>query len=222
MVYRLNGQNVVRSLPSRYKQTPATKAGSLNFGKASRAASMLRSGLKNVLPFPKDYQVQGRLAGVISKWLRTTPIAELPPEKKIPYLIDFHFNRKSELNSLWKGLLQVDLSGQGELLLNIPAFIPANTIYAPSWAQTIECRIGAASCNLSDGSLRGRFSKSIQFPRDKQEVGAQQIPLPVPVATDNIVLIAVSMVYRIIKNGMELENTKPEFRPADVISAMYF
>ena len=222
MVYRLNGQNVVRSLPSRYKQTPATKAGSLNFGKASRAASMLRSGLKNVLPFPKDYQVQGRLAGVISKWLRTTPIAELPPEKKIPYLIDFHFNSKAELNSLWKGLLQVDLSEQGQLSLNIPAFIPAGVIYSPARAQTIECRIGAVSCNLADESLSGQFFTSIHFPRDRQEVAAQQIPLSVPVETGNIVLVVVSMIYKNNKNGIELENTKAEFRPADVIAAMYF
>jgi hypothetical protein len=222
VVYRLNGQNVVRSLPRRYKQTPATKARSLNFGKAARASSMLRSGLKNVLPFPKEYQVQGKLAGVISKWLGTTPIAELRPEKKIPHLIDFRFNGKSELNSQWKGLLQVELSEQGKLLLNIPAFIPADIIYSPSWAHTIECRIGAVSYNLAAGSFRGQFFKSIHFPRDRQEVAAQQIPLSVPVETGNIVLVVVSMIYTITKNGMELENTKPAFRPADVIAAMYF
>ena len=86
VVYRLNGQDVVCSLPLFYKQMPATKARSLNFGKAARAAAMFRSGLKNVLPFPKDYGIQGRLAGAISKWLRTTPIAELPPKK---YLISW-------------------------------------------------------------------------------------------------------------------------------------
>jgi hypothetical protein len=222
VTYVLNGQPVVRSLPGPYEQTPATKARSSNFGKATRAAALLRSGLQNVLPFPKDYRVQGRLTGVISKWLGTTPITEVSREKKIPYLIDFHFNSKSELNSLWKSLLQVDLSEQGELLLNIPPFVPANTIYAPSWAQTIECRIGAACCNLADGSFRGQFFKSIHFPRDRQEVVAQQVPLPVPVETGNIVLVVVSMVYTITKSGIELANTKPAFLPADVIAAMYF
>ena len=222
VVYRLNGQDVVRSLPRSYEQTPATKARSLNFGKATRAAALLRSGLKNVLPFPKDSQIQGRLSGTISKWLGTTPIADLSPEKKIPYLIDFHFNGKSELNSLWKGLLQVDLSEQGELMLNIPPFIPSNIIYAPSWAQTIECRIGAVSCNLADGSFGGEYFTSIHFPTKKQEVEAQQIPLSVPVESGNIVLVVVSMIYTITKNGIELENTKPEFRPGDVIAAMYY
>ena len=47
---------------------PATKARSLNFGKAARASSMLRASLKNLLSFPKDFQVQDRLSGVISKW----------------------------------------------------------------------------------------------------------------------------------------------------------
>jgi hypothetical protein len=222
VTYRLNGQDVVRSLPGPYEQTPATKARGLNFGRATRVGAGLRSGLKNVIPFPKDSQMQGRLAGVISKWLGTTPITDVPPEKKIPYLIDFHFNSKSELNSLWKGLLQVDLSEQGQLLLNIPVFIPAGIIYAPARAQTIECRIGAVSCNLADESFRGEFFKSIHFPRDRQEVEAQQIPLPVPVETGNIVLVVVSMIYTITKNGIELANTKPAFLPADVIAAMYF
>ena len=222
VVYRLNGQDVVRSLPGPYEQTPATKARGLNFGKATRIGAGLRSGLKNVLPFPKDSKMQGRLAGVISKWLATTPVTEVQPEKKIPYLIDFHFNSKAELNSLWKGLLQVDLSEQGQLSLNIPAFIPAGVIYSPARAQTIECRIGAVSCNLADESSKGQFYKSIHFPRDRQEVAAQQIPLSVPVETGNIVLVVVSMIYKNNKNGMELENIKPEFRPADVIAAMYF
>ena len=222
VVYRLNGQDVVRSLPRPYEQTPATKARSLNFGKATRAAALLRSGLKNVLPFPKDSQIQGRLSGTISKWLGTTPIAERQPEKKIPYLIDFHFNSKSELNSLWKSLLQVDLSEQGELVLNIPPFIPSNIIYAPSWAQTIECRIGAVSCNLADGSFGGEFFTSIHFPTKKQEVAAQQIPLSVPVESGNIVLVVVSMVYTIKKKGELLENMDAAFRPGDVIAAMYF
>ena len=119
-------------------------------------------------------------------------------------------------------MLQVDLSGQGELLLNIPAFIPANIIYAPSSAQTIECRIGAVSCNLADGSFRGEFFTSIHFPSGKQEVAAQQIPLPVPVETGNIAMVVVSMIYTIKKNGIELENMEPAVRPGDVIAAMYF
>ena len=49
VVYRLNGQNVVRNLPRFYKQMPATKAGDLNFGKAARVGA---SGLKKCFPFP--------------------------------------------------------------------------------------------------------------------------------------------------------------------------
>src|SRR5258706_2986304 len=222
VVYRLNGQTVVRSRPRFYEQTPATKARGLNFGMAARIGAQLRSGLKNVLPFPRDNEMQGRLAGAISKWLATTPLTELPPEKKIPYLIDFHFNSKSELNSLWKGLLQVGSAGQGELSLNIPAFIPANIIYAPAWTETIECRIGAVSCSLVNALLRGEFQPRIHFPRHKNEVAAQQIPLPVPIETGTIVLVVLSMIYTIKKNGESLEKKEPAFRPADVIGAIYY
>ena len=31
----------------------------------------------------------------------------------MPYLMDFRFKSKSELNSLWKALLQVDSAGRG-------------------------------------------------------------------------------------------------------------
>jgi hypothetical protein len=222
VVYRLNGDTIVRSLPGFYKRTPAMKARALNFGIAARVGAKLRSGLKNVLPFPRDSDMRSRLTGAISKWMGKTPVTELSPVKNIPYLADFHFNSKAELNSRWKGLLKADVLEQGELVLSIPAFIPVDTIYAPAGTETIECRIGAASCSLADSSLEEVFYTSILFSMDKHEVAAQQIPLPVPVEAGHIVLVVLSMIYNINKNGKLMEKMEPAFRPADVISAMYF
>ncbi|MEO8406586.1 MAG: hypothetical protein ABI480_18385 [Chitinophagaceae bacterium] len=221
VVYQLNGKNVVRSKPRRYKQTTGTKARSKNFGKASTLGAQLRSGLERVIPFPKDISMQTRLTGAISKWLGTTALKDVQPQKHIPWLSDFEFNEKAKLNSRWKELLKVGEPTTDGILLNIPAFIPVDVINGPAKTTSIECRIGAVSCNLLTQSGTKGFYTSFSFPNTDQKVATQEILMKVNTKPGNVVLVVSSLVYFGNKGGEKVEREEVRWRPVSIIIAFH-
>ncbi len=220
--YRMNGKNITRGMPCHYEQTPATKARGLNFGVASRVGAQIRSGLKDIIPFPKDLGMQSSLTGTISRWLARVPLAEVQPVDDIPYLSDFRFNWKSMVNMKWRALLHISMPDTLKLLLDIHAFIPKDVTHAPAWTEKIECKLAVVSCNLATQRLKSEFHASIQFPLDRNEVPTQQIVLPVSIEPGNLVLVVAAMIYTLNKGGESFETKEIAFRPADVIWARYF
>jgi len=67
--YNVNGNKYVRTMPSKVRQTKATKAKASEFGKASTLGSLIRSQMLPIVANPKDLKMQTRLVSAVYQWL---------------------------------------------------------------------------------------------------------------------------------------------------------
>jgi|GEM_PF-4942543 hypothetical protein len=78
--YRLNGKNIVRSLPQPYELTANTWKAASDFGKASAAASLVNRGLSVISKEVADNQLYHRLSSVLIKVIGSA--SHLPQGKR--------------------------------------------------------------------------------------------------------------------------------------------
>ena len=219
--YKLGDKYYSRSVPSKVKQTKATKKRATEFGKASRAGKTLRQQLWPVIPFPHDNQMQTRLVSAIFRWLKSSTGNTLQPCNDVPYVSNYQFTEGYTVNERWKVALQVNHSSGGMIEVTIPAFNPAAAISAPANTVSVTCRISAAGCNINNGAATGSCNTSLNFDYNDKEVPAQIVSLPLEMPAGSLVITAISLEYKYIKNGHLQKTANKAFMPAGIVSAMY-
>jgi len=219
--YKLGDRYCVRTVPSRVKQTKATKARGKQFGIASRAGAALRRQLLNVIPFPSDNNMQTRLVSAIYKYIQL--VEKIQPEQtdQLAHIDDFQFTTGYTILDRWKVALCVIRNPEGGLQLNIPAFIPTRNISAPAETVSVICEIAAGGFDRKTGNPSGGFSTSLRYQYNDVEVPEQVIRMPIPMPPGCVIVTAISFQYRMRKNGHESAVKKKAFMPAGIVSAMY-
>jgi hypothetical protein len=205
-------------MPLEVKQTAATKNRSRNFGIASASGSTLRELLLPALPFPKDRNMQNRFSGAIAKWLALSDVKDLQPEDNIPYIQDFNFNAQTSIAERWRVAISVTQSGDGQIAVHIPAFVPAKDIIAPAHTTMVVCTIATASCRLKDGTEKGNFEVTMEIPYNEDMINDQTLSFPVDTSNGSLVITAASFRY-MLAGGKLNENIS--FMPSSVIDARY-
>jgi hypothetical protein len=218
--YKMGDGFYVRSAPRKFKQTKATKLRAGEFGRASRIGSAIRVQLLPVIPNPTDRKMQARLVGVIFQWLSGQhPRAD----KSIPGFIDrFQFTETSHsVLDRWKIAMQVKNPAPGLLQIYIPAFVPAETIVAPTGLVFIWCKIATGVCDITTGKTMGRFSTELVFEYNSKIIAAQIISMNLPTPKGSLIVIGASLTYQIFKNGDTTHNTHKAYMPAGIVHALY-
>ncbi len=219
--YKMNEKYYVRTAPDNVKQSKNTKIRSTNFGIAARAGKALRNGLLPVIPFPRDKHVQSKFSGAISKWLQLHSLQSLQPVDSIPYIADFQFNTIRTLQERFKIKFTINNLHNNSLEVTIPAFIPVITIVAPLDTISVKCSVAIAGCALESGTGTGSYTSSFNIPYDGNEFPEQKIVLPFTEANGNLIVVAASLSYTILKNGNREKCNNPSFMPSAIIKAMY-
>ncbi len=215
--YQLNGGYYIRSVPAMVKQAAATKIRSANFSIAVSAGRVLRSLLQPALPFPKDKKMQNSFAGAIMKWLKLQSLQDLQPATNLPYIQNFQFNEKTNLNERWKVALAVTKVSDSLLQLHIPAFIPTDKIAAPARTTSVNCVVVAASCTLQNAVSNGSSEYAFTIPYTNEEIPGQIINLPLDMPQGSLIIVAVSLTCNVAKANYY----NSAFMPSGIIAAMY-
>lgn len=217
--YQQHGKWIARSAPGSIKQSSNTKKRNQNFGNAATAGRLLRQQLGDSIPFPKDKLMQSRFSGAIIKWLGKDAINNIAPQQNLPYLIGFSFNTAIEFNSRVKIKVVVSRPNNDELLLQLPAFKPANAFTAPAGTAMVEYCITAAACNLLQANQAAiKATQLLSFAYNDVTVPAQQYSLPMPVNAGSLLLTVASV--RFLKADGQLID-KVNYLPAEVVDARY-
>lgn len=216
--FKRAGTYMARSLPVKVRLSAATKVCNGNFGIASACGKSLRRMLQPVLPFAKDRRMQIQFSGAIAKWLGASAVASLPPATAIPFVYQFQFNSTTSIGERWKVPLMVDHTVANSTAINIPAFVPTESIAAPAHTVQVECTITVAGCLLADAAATSSDTATIIFPYNNSPVNAQVIILHAASSTRAIMITAVALRYRLADEGY---CSKPAFLPASVINARY-
>jgi len=214
-----NGKYYYRSRPAKVRQTKATKASSNIFAQASMAGKIIRSFLQQSIPNPKDIQMQRRLVGCISNWLRLSKGQPLPTTADIPFVNHFNFNLAKLLEETWRLSPGFTVTGPGIAKLYMPAFVPTKAIKAPANTTHIQLCISAVALRLNNNSSFGNQSLIIDMAYNDTLQPAHSIALPLQTEPGNILIAALQIQYRFVK-GNQLTYLKPEKHPAAIVGAV--
>jgi len=219
--YKKYGKNFARIAPSEVKRTVNMKARNQNFGIASRNGRILRMMLAGVLPVPKDKSMQSRFSGAIAKWIGRQEIKDIPAGQKLVYLSGFQFNDKCWLAQR----LQVDLAvtrvSDNMLQLQVPAFVPTESIIAPEGTESVTLEVCAAPIDLDRCMASREFSTSIEIPYTAERMAAQTIDLPVSTKRGTLIITVCALKYRLTEHGEKLVSKNPAYMPGGVVDARY-
>jgi sensor c-di-GMP phosphodiesterase-like protein len=138
----------------------------------------------------------------------------------ISRLRNFKFNPHTEVSSRWKVAINVMQAGADEIVVQLPAFIPATQIAAPSNTVNVECTIAAASVSvlMAENENAGSDHFSMLIPHDREMMPAQSISLALPAKPGCLVVVAASMKYHLVTKKTD---TRLSFLPSSVIGAWY-
>ena len=219
VMYQLGNTYVTRSCPAKVHKTINMQTCSSNFGVASKAGKLLRQAIAPVLPNITDTNMQRRLSGCINKWLGKQTLSEILPQQNIPVLEAFNFTEGSFFYERFKPKLQINISPDGKVIINIPAFVPALQIAAPAHTVFVELCLAAAACALgtSDAAASQIFKKQILYNRALQ--AAETVELNLSSLQQKLVMVVASINFTLADGSKEM---RPAFLPASIIRADYY
>ena len=217
--YKIGEKYYSRAAPKKFKQTKATKKRAGEFGRASGLASAIRQVLLPVIPEPSDRKMQGRLVGVVFQWLSGTIANE---EGSIPDELGlFQFSETNRtVRERWKIVLNLKRISSGELQIEIPAFIPRQSIVAPASTVSVTCTLAVGSCDPVGGTNHGSFSTKLNYEYNNTEADQRTIPIEISVPESSLVLAGVSIEYMIQSEGRVKRNKNKAYMPAGIVEAV--
>jgi hypothetical protein len=215
-----DGKYYYRSRPGKVRQTKATKASSSIFALASMAGRIMRLYLQHSIPNPKDIQMQRRLVGSISNWLRLAKGQPMQPTTDIPFVNHFEFNPAKPLDYAWRLCPGFMVTGPGMAQLQVPAFVPVETIKAPANTKHIQVCISAVALRLDSYSSFGTESLTIDLAYNDTAQPARSIALQLQTEPGNILIAAIQLRYGTERAG-QVTYLKPDKLPAAIVGAVY-
>jgi len=218
----MNGKKYVRSVPSRVRQTKATKARAGEFGRASGLGKVIRGQLESVIPAPKDNNMQTRLVTSIYRWLLDWK--DQNESKKVqPWsLVGFQFHLQSNrLAVRWKTRLDIRIDKPGQVQILIPSFVPTEAIMAPKDTVSVVCRIATCVSDTGRKFPLGSDDKELVFEYGKKPVPAKTIAFDLLTPSGSLVLTGVSLEYRVSVNGYVSATKNKNYMPSEIVDAKY-
>jgi hypothetical protein len=218
--YKMGDSFFVRAAPRKFKQTKATKARAIEFGRAARIGRAIRVQLSPVIPGLPDRKMQARLVAVIFQWLS----GQHPrTDKSKAGLIDrFQFAETGHpVSDRWRVALRIKNPSAGLVEIYIPAFVPSASIVAPTGTVSVLCKIATGVCETGTGDELGRFSTEQVFEYNSESIASQTISMKLPTPKESLIVTGVSLTYLIFKNGDTKYNTNKAYMPAGIVDAIY-
>jgi len=220
--YNMYGKKFVRTMPSRVKQTKATKARANEFGKASTIGALIRSGLNPVIPDASDRKMQIRLVGVVFQWLNRLSDVKSIPGVQPDDLSIFSFREKGQtVRGRWKVNLDVGNPSPGLVEISIPAFTPMKVFEAPPKSVSVICKIATVTIDVKSGSMLGKSNTELHFILDDESVAAQKISQQLPTPKGCLIVTGMRLVFMNSKFANADPNSNKAYMPAEIVEAIY-
>ncbi len=217
--YQMGGKYFSRAAPKKFKQTKATKRRAGEFGRASALASSIRAALEPVIPRPKDKKMQGKLVATVFQWL--SGVSTRSNESSPGELEYFSFDETSKsVRERWPVVFKIKKTVSGQLQIEIPAFIPTESIVAPSFTVSVICKIAVGVCDAEFGTPLGKFSTLLNLDYNGKPREKQIIPIDLPATKSSLVVTGASLEYKIMKEGRLKNNLNRAYMPAGIVDAI--
>jgi hypothetical protein len=195
--YRWKNKKCIRTIPSRVRQTEATKRMAGLFGKASAIGRLLRKSLADVLPDPKETRMRLRFCNAIYQWLRSLQPGD--PSTNLPFINRFSFSERSLPNNLVKKLNVEWLNDK--VKITIPALDLAADLPAPKGAKSVELKFVLVGCDIENLLPVQAKSEAIEFDYESSISVESSIPFDIPIKHRMLFIVVLAMKYHILSEG---------------------
>jgi hypothetical protein len=157
---------------SRIANDPAfqrTRENGAEFGRAGKAGKVLRNALRALLQNTSDSRMIGRLT---KEMVKVVQADEVNPrglrnviDGEAELLTGFEFNANSKLGTTLYAPYTATINRvSGELTVNIPAFIPANMVAAPSGATHFKITSAGAEIDFENETYAAQLNSTAELP----------------------------------------------------------
>jgi len=177
-----------------------TRENMAEFSRAGKAAKLLRTIFRDVTINAKDRVTQARLVKVASRILMGDPInergARTVNNDDLQQLQGFHFNVRAGItDSLFVRCPMSINRVSGEVLLNIPAFVPRNSVQQARGITHFRIVAAAASINFDTEQYEYAMQGTAELPYNTDPTQAATLTLALPANSKDTVLAVLGIEY---------------------------
>ncbi len=220
--YNMGGNNYVRTMPKRIKQTKATRASAGEFGRAAALGAAIRKQMGAIISAPKDNKMQTRLVAVLYQWLLQLRKQKVSKSIQPRSLIGFQFTeQRYSVQNRWNVGLNILFPATGGIQIKIPAFVPIAVFKGPKDMASVHCRIAASVSDVDTGIAMGSDSTELSFEFNNRLVAAQTISFQLNTPGGSLVTIGISLEFTISKNGHLEPNKNTNYMPSEIVGVTY-
>lgn len=219
--YQSLGKQRLRSMPARVRQTKATKQSGLLFGKASSIAAAIRYNLVSINPYPSDLKMQTRLTSSIYKWLKENAGKTPFTANHLPFIESYQFvDEGYTLADRMRITIEVRQIAEDRLQIDIPAFIPRQSIIAPAHTESLDFHFTAVHCPLNRPEDALSASTVFNLEYSEQPIDGHRFLLELPTRPESLLVTVLALRY-LTPGGKTVQSSiEKGFRPTAIISAM--
>ncbi len=172
-----------------------TRENMAEFSRAGKAAKLLRSIFRDVTINAKDKITQARLLKVTSRILIADPVNERGARTvnngDLQQLHNFNFNVRAGISDVLFVRCPVSFNRTtGEVLLNIPSFVPRNSVQQARGVTHFRLVAAAAAINFDSEQYVYAMQATPELPYNSDPTQATTLTLALPAnSTDTIVAV---------------------------------
>ncbi|HEX6426191.1 MAG TPA: hypothetical protein VF008_00845 [Niastella sp.] len=187
----------------RIKNDPAferTRENMAEFGRAGKAAKLLRTIFRDVTINAKDKITQARLAKVTSRIITTDPVnergARTVKNGDLQQLQNFHFNARAGISDSMFVRCPVNFNRvSGEVTVTIPVFIPRNMVQQARGTTHFRIVAAAAAINFDTEQYEYAMQGTPELPYTTDPTQATTLTLALPANSKDTVVAVLGIEY---------------------------
>ncbi|OQP48055.1 hypothetical protein A4H97_29930 [Niastella yeongjuensis] len=177
-----------------------TRENNAEFKTASKAATLLRTIFKEVTSIAKDRITYARLLEVILTIVKTDPINERGERTvnagDFKELKDFQFNERAGITSSLFVRCPMSFNRvSGEVVVNIPVFVPRNMVERARGMTHYRIVAAAAAVNFDTEAYDYAMQGTNELPYNSDPTQAATLTMALPAASTNIVIAMLGIEY---------------------------
>jgi hypothetical protein len=199
-----------------------TRENGAEFGRAGRGSKVLRNALRVIIQNAKDRRVVSRLTTEMMKVLQTDATnirgARTVVDGDVAMLEGFEFNANAPLGTtLYAPFTSTIDRPAGTCVVNLPAFIPANLVAAPSGATHFKIVSAVAEVDFAGETFVAGNKESDIRPWDPTETAAVNLSHSVTMGgTDPLFLLVGIQFYQEV-NGVNYPLKNGAFNSLQIV-----
>jgi hypothetical protein len=188
---------------NRIKNDPVyerTRENMAEFSRAGKAAKLLRNVFRDVTINAKDIITQARLVKVTSRIVISDPVNERGARTvnngDLQQLRNFHFNERAGIEDVLFVRCPMSFNRvSGEVTINIPSFVPRQSIEPAKGATHVRIVAAAAAINFDTEQHEYAMQATPELQYNTDPTQAITLTLALPANSKDVVLVALGIEY---------------------------